>query len=50
MESLPDGSDPRRLPLGAGFSAPLTTVPRGWPGGGAPRVTPVDEPYQVRAA
>lgn len=45
--ALPDGSDPRSLPLGSRFSAALTTAPRVWQGGGVLRIIPVDAPFQV---
>lgn len=45
--ALPDGSDPRRIPLAERFHAPLTTAPRRWQGGGVLRIIPIAEPYQV---
>jgi hypothetical protein len=45
--ALPDGGDPRSLPLGTRFAAPLTTAPRRWQGGGVLRVIPVRAPFQV---
>jgi Protein of unknown function (DUF402) len=45
--ALPDGGDPRSLPLSSRFSAPLTTAPRLWQGSGVLRVIPIDAPFQV---
>ncbi|GAA0450040.1 hypothetical protein Ade02nite_59140 [Paractinoplanes deccanensis] len=45
--ALPDGGDPRSLPLEARFSAPLTTARRRWQGGGVLRVVPLGAPFQV---
>jgi hypothetical protein len=45
--ALPDGRDPRVLPLGERFRVPLTTAPRRWQGPGVLRVIPVGSTYQV---
>lgn len=45
--ALPDGSDPRRLPIAERFSAPLTTAVREWQGTGVLRVFLRDHNYQV---
>lgn len=45
--SLPDGRDPRSLPLEERFSADLTTARRVWSGSDVLRVLFHDRPYQV---
>jgi hypothetical protein len=45
--ALPDGTDPRRLPVTERFHAPLTTTRRTWQGGGTLRVIPIEQRYQV---
>lgn len=45
--ALPDGRDPRALPLSSRFEQHLTTAPRTWQGPGVLRVIPIDQPYQV---
>lgn len=45
--ALPDGRDPRSLPLGSRFTGTLTTARRRWQGPGVLRVLFEDRPYQV---
>jgi hypothetical protein len=45
--ALPDGRDPRVVPLGERFRTPLTTAARRWHGAGVLRVIPMQSTYQV---
>ena len=45
--AMPDGSDPRSVPLEERFAQVLTTAPRRWTGSDVLRVLPAGEPYQV---
>jgi Protein of unknown function (DUF402) len=45
--ALPDGRDPRVVPLAERFRMPLTTAPRRWQGTGVLRVIPVQATYQI---
>lgn len=45
--ALPDGRDPRVLPLEERFDQHLGTAARRWRGNGVLRVIPIDQPYQV---
>lgn len=45
--ALPDGRDPRVLPVAERFTAALTTASSTWQGNGVLRVIPIAEPFQV---
>jgi len=45
--ALPNGDDPRSVPLIDRFNQVLTTAPRKWQGHGVLRVMPLHEPFQV---
>lgn len=45
--ALPDGRDPRVLPVSERFTTALSTAERTWQGHGVLRVIPIAEPYQV---